>query len=83
MEKVNAQVENLTMKQKMYDILLAISWADLGRNYFGKSNSWLYHKLNGIDGNGKPTCFSKEESDTLKGALVDLSDRIRRCADAI
>lgn len=43
----NTQVENLTMKQKVYDILLAISWADLGKNYFGKSNSWLYHKLDG------------------------------------
>lgn len=78
-----AQVDNLTMKQKMYDILLAISWADLGRNYFGKSNSWLYHKLDGIDGNAQPTGFSKEESDKLKRALIDLSDRIRRCADMI
>lgn len=79
----NTQVENLTMKQKVRDILLAVSWADLGKNYFGKSNSWLYHKLDGIDENGQPTSFSKEETETLKGALVDLSDRIRRCADAI
>ena len=43
----NTQVENLTMRQKVRDILLAVSWADLGRNYFGKSSSWLYHKLDG------------------------------------
>lgn len=49
--------ELLTMKQKMADLLIAISWADLSRTYFGKSNSWLYHKMNGIDGNGKPTEF--------------------------
>lgn len=79
----NTQVENLTMKQKVYDILLAVSWADLGSNYFGKSSSWLYHKLDGIDANGQLTSFSKEEAETLKDALVDLSDRIRRCADAI
>ncbi|UKK71895.1 DUF5053 domain-containing protein [Prevotella communis] len=24
------------------------SWADLSKTYFGKSNSWLYHKLDGI-----------------------------------
>lgn len=82
-EDMKAQVDNLTMKQKMYDILLAISWADLGKKYFGKSNSWLYHKLDGIDENGNPTGFSKDESDKLKSALIDLSDRIRRCADMI
>ena len=80
---MNSQKDNLSMKQKMNDILLAISSADLSRIYFGKSSSWLYHKLNGIDGNGKPTSFSAEEAETLKGALVDLSDRIRRCADQI
>ena len=61
-----------TMKQKMADLLVAISWADLSRTYFGKSNSWLYHKMNGIDGNGKPTEFTFEEQAQLKGALFDL-----------
>ncbi len=72
-----------TMKATLEDILLAISWADLSKTYFGKSNSWLYHKLDGVDGNKKPTDFSEEEKYTLKGALVDLSDRIRRAADRI
>ena len=40
-----------TMKAELEDILLAISWADLSKTYFGKSNSWLYHKLDGVDGN--------------------------------
>lgn len=39
--------------------------------------------MNGIDGNGKPTEFSAAELATLKGALVDLADRIRRAADTI
>ena len=72
-----------TMKAELEDILLAISWADLSKTYFGKSNSWLYHKLDGVDGNKKPTEFSEEEKYTLKGALVDLSERIRRAADRI
>jgi hypothetical protein len=72
-----------TMKAELEDILLAISWADLSKTYFGKSNSWLYHKLDGIDGNKKPTEFSEEEKYTLKGALIDLADRIRRAADKI
>lgn len=71
------------MKAQLQDILLTVSWADISRTYFGKSNSWLYHKLNGIDGNNKPTEFTVEERLRLKGALADLSTRIRRAADSI
>ena len=71
------------MRQKLYDLLVAISWADLSRTYFGKSSSWLYHKMDGIDGNGKPTAFTPEEQEQLKGALIDLSDRIKRAAETI
>lgn len=72
-----------TMKAQLSDILMAISWSDISRTYFGKSNSWLYHKLDGIDGNKRPTEFSIEERYRLKGALIDLADRIRRAADRI
>lgn len=75
--------ETVTMKSKMSDILVSISWSDLSRKYFGKSNSWLYHKMDGRDGNGKPISFSPEEAEQLKGALCDLADRIRKAADMI
>lgn len=80
---IQQKQENLNMKQKLYDLLVAISWADVSRTYFGKSASWLYHKMDGRDGNGKPTSFTPEEALQLKGALCDLSDRIRRAADSI
>ena len=72
-----------TMKQQMDDILLAISWGNLARTYFTKSASRFYHKMDGRDGNNKPTEFNAEERAQLKGALTDLSDRIRRAADSI
>ena len=72
-----------TVKAKLSDILMHVSWGDISREYFGKSGSWLYHKLNGIDGNKKPTEFTIEERYQLKGALCDLADRIRRAADSI
>ena len=53
-----------TMKARLSDILMHVSWGDISREYFGKSGSWLYHKLNGVDGNKKPTEFmdlTKEE----------------------
>lgn len=71
------------VKSKMSDILVAISWREIARTYFGKSSSWLYHKLDGIDGNGGKGGFTPEEAQQLKGALWDLSDRIRRAADSI
>ncbi len=71
------------VKQKMSDILIAISWREVARTYFGKSSSWLYHKLDGIDGNGGTGGFTVDEAAQLKGALCDLADRIRRAADTI
>lgn len=82
METTQATHEK-TMKQQMEDIAMAISWGNLARTYFTKSASWFYHKMNGIDGNNKPTAFNIDERARLRGALVDLSDRIRRAADAI
>ena len=71
------------MKAQLSDLLISISWADLANLYFNRSSSWLYHKLDGIDGNKKPTAFTDEEREQLRGALIDLSDRIRRAADSI
>lgn len=75
--------KNETVKQILSDITLDISMAKISTRYFEKSRSWLYHKLDGIDGNGKPTDFSSEEKEQLKKALKDLSNRISVCADKI
>lgn len=71
------------MRDKLTDILVTISWREIARTYFGKSASWLYHKLDGIDGNGGKGGFSDSEREQFKGALFDLSDRIRRTAENI
>lgn len=71
------------MKVRLGDILMALSWREIAKNYFGKSSSWLYHKLDGIDGNGGVGGFSDSEAMELKDALIDLSDKIRAAADRI
>lgn len=76
-------MEKITVRQRAYDILTGISWAEISRQYFGKSSSWMYHKLDGIDGNGGEGGFTEEEMQKLKGALCDLADRIRRVADSL
>ena len=71
------------MKARLGDILMALSWREFAKNYFGKSSSWLYHKMDGIDGNGGVGGFSDSEAMQLKEALLNLSDRIRAAADRI
>lgn len=84
MEKnTNKQAKDNTVKQRLQDILLSVSWRDVANTYFDRSASWLYHKLDGIDGNGGVGGFTDKEKEQLRGALVDLSDRIRRAADNI
>lgn len=85
MEIVNVatKAKPQTTRQQVADILVDISWQALANRYFSKSASWLYHKLDGrdVNKNGKPAQFSPEELEQLRGALVDLSERIRRTAD--
>ena len=71
------------MKKKVKDIMMAISWRDFANTYFHKSSSWFYHKMDGIDGNGGKGGFNREETEQLRGALIDLSNRIRRAAEEI
>ena len=81
METVNRQNQISYMKQRLQDILFAVSWCDLSRTYFSRSCSWFYHKMDGTDGNGGKGGFTEEEAAQLKGALV--SERIRAAADRI
>ena len=83
METTLKNVTGKTMYQQLDDIFDAISWGCLARDYFDKSASWFYHKMQGRDGNKKPTEFNLEERARLKGALCDLADRIRRAAETI
>ncbi len=72
-----------TTKQIIRDIALDISWAKLAKRYFDRSPSWIYHKIDGVDGNGGKGGFTEEEKEQFRGALYDLAERIRKTADAI
>ena len=71
------------VKSKLKDVLLMIIWGKISNQYFGRSSSWIYNKLNNRDGNGGEGTFTEEEIITLKGALIDFADRIRKCADSL
>lgn len=68
-------------KSRLSDILVEVSWREIARRYFGKSSSWLYHKLDGIKGDGSQGGgFTTEETQQLKDALNDLATRITTAA---
>lgn len=67
-------------KQRLSDIVMAVSWREIARTYFGKSSSWLYHKMDGIKGDGTQGGFTESEKMQLKEALNDLANRIQLAA---
>lgn len=80
---IATRVITTDMKKKLRDIQMAISWRDFANTYFQRSSSWFYHKMDGIDGNGGIGGFTSEESEQLRDALFDLSNRIRIAAERI
>lgn len=76
--KVEKEKRIMDMKSQVDDILIEISWREIAIQYFGKSPSWIYHKMDGLD-NG----FTPEEALKFKESLIDLSNRIKNCAENI
>lgn len=70
------EVEALTMAEKLGEVTKIISMAYIAQHYFGKTRSWLAHKLNGNTVNGKKADFSRGEIETLKFALSDIAKKL-------
>ena len=73
------EVNDLTIAEKMGEVTKMISMAYIAKTYFGKSRSWLAHKINGNNGNvvnGKVATFTDEERGMFKHALVDMSQKL-------
>lgn len=86
MENVAKRQEKVLVsdvKQRLSDIIMRITWREVAHDYFGKSASWLYHKLDGINGMGAPGGFTESELHQLKEGLIDLSEKIRAAADRL
>lgn len=65
-----------TMADRMGEVTKMVSMAYVARTYFGKSRSWLAHKLHGDTVNGKPSQFTDGERLTLKHAFADMSTKL-------
>lgn len=72
----------MTVKQALEEVYEQINWAYLAKNYFGKSRSWIYHKFSGMN-NGKPDDFNEQDRQTLKAALLDISQKLTNVAEKL
>ena len=70
------RAEELVIKQKLKNIMPAISMSYISKNYFKKSENWIYQRLNGNIINGKKVSFTHDEIGTFKLALNDLSKQL-------
>ena len=77
------KVKELTMSEKLGEITDMVSMAYIAKAYFGKSRSWLAHKMNGNIVNGKTSQFSPDELAILRTALQDMSKKFGALSHAI
>lgn len=78
--------KNLPDSEKVFDlkeqdIMKVLKVSYIAKRFFGRSRSWLCHKLNHDLINGKPDNFSEEERKKLKNALDTIAYEIQILSD--
>lgn len=72
----------LSIRQQMEPILPYISVSSLAKDYFGKSASWFYQRLNGNIVHGKAAAFTDRELNVLVDALKDVVSKLNKVTAA-
>lgn len=75
-KSTSQELDEVTMAERMGEATQMLSMAYIARTYFGKSRSWLAHKMHGNMVNGKPAAFTDSERMTMKHALADMSMKL-------
>ena len=68
--------EQLTIRERLEPVLPYLSVSKLSKDYFNKSSTWFYQRLNGNKIHGKVCRFTDKELETLDMALKDISQRL-------
>ena len=76
-------IKAVEIRKKLDRVLDFASMSYIAKNYFGKTRHWLYQRINGNLGNGKPVDFTPEELDTLSVALSELGDIMKDTSRSI
>ena len=77
---IKSELQDVKLALELGDVANALSLSYIAKEYFGKSKTWLYQRLNGNKVNGKPARFTEDERKRFAAALLDLSKRINETA---
>lgn len=80
MDEAKELGRQIQVRKQLESILPFISVSALAKNYFGKSSSWFYQRLNGNVVHGKQATFTEDELKTLNNALLDISMKLSNVA---
>ena len=69
-ERVDDFIEATKVKMQLMEVTEIVSLSYIAKNYFHKTRTWLYQKINGNKVNGKEASFTKEEINTLNYACL-------------
>ena len=75
-QEVGEIKSQLTIRERLEPILPYLSVSNLAKDYFGKSSSWCYQRLNGNVIRGKVCRFTRDELETLNAALKEIGNNI-------
>ena len=70
------EVESEHIRHQLGDVPDILSMSYIAKNYFGKSRTWLYQRINGNNVNGKPAYFTRSEREQLQEALHDIGKKL-------
>ena len=70
------EAESEHIRQQLGDVPDILSMSYIAKNYFGKSRTWLYQRINGNNVNGKPAYFTRSERKQLQDALHDIGKKL-------
>lgn len=79
-QSIEALERTFSARKLMKPVLPFISVSALAKEYFGKSSSWFYQRLNGNTVHGKQVSFTEDELKTLSHALSDMAAKLQQAA---
>lgn len=65
------------------DVMNGINLAYIAEHYFGKSKSWLYHRIKGSTINGKRVYFDDIELMKLQDAFDDMGKKLQQLSNSL
>ncbi len=82
-KNTSKEISQLILKEKLKEVLPAVSVSYFAKTYFKKTPQWFYQRLNENTVNGKTAHFTDKELKTLSMALRDIGQKMNQTASCI